>query len=807
MDQTFYRANARMLPALWSAPPGPSVVSWQGPLHLHEGLGVVQNMQEPSHINKRKHNKKFRNKKYKTCRMGSWNIGTLTGKTIELVETMKRRRVNIMCLQETKWVGEKAKVLDTSGYKLWYTGKHKTKNGVGIIVDSEFIEQVVGVVRKGDRIIALKIIIGNETVNIISAYAPQVGLDEALKTKFWEDLEVLIQTMPQNEKVVIGGDLNGHVGQINEDYDKIHGGYGFGTRNNEGKTILDFAIAYDFNIINTFFKKREEHLITFKSGANKTQIDYFLTRSSDRNICKDCKVIPGESLATQHRLIVLDIKFKYKKFINKKHNTPKIKWWNLKDQNKKITFQKDALEIINWNLEEVDNTWENVTNQIKEIAKRVLGESKGHKWNKESWWWNDDIQEKVKLKRASYKSLHVCKNDENKEKYKFAKKEVRRVISETKTKIFEEFYKRLDTKEGEKDIYKIARNREKKTRDLTQVKCIKDENENVLIDDNQIKDRWKRYFHNLFNEINENEVTLGHLEQFEQNKNFKYYRKIRPIEVENALKFMKNNKAVGPDDIPIEAWKCLGKVAITWLTKLFNLIIDTKKMPNQWRKSVLIPLYKNKGDIQNCSNYRGIKLMSHTMKLWERIIERRLRLETNISENQFGFMPGRSTMEAIHLIRRVCEQSRERKQDLHMIFIDLEKAYDRVNRDVMWRVLEKRGVNMIYIKLIKDMYNDITTCVRTQVGLSSTFPNTIGLHQGSALSPYLFALIIDELTKHMQKTIPECMLFADDIVLIDSTREGVNAKLETWRQALETKGFRISKNKTEYIECRFSNNI
>ena len=93
----------------------------------------------------------------------------------------------------------------------------------------------------------------------------------------------------------------------------------------------------------------------------------------------------------------------------------------------------------------------------------------------------------------------------------------------------------------------------KKTRDLTQVKCIKDENKNILIDDNQIKYRWKRYFHNLFDEINENEVTLGHLEQFEQNKIFKYYRKIKLIEVKNALKFMKNNKAVDPDDIPIEA--------------------------------------------------------------------------------------------------------------------------------------------------------------------------------------------------------------------------------------------------------------
>lgn len=78
---------------------------------------------------------------------------------------------------------------------------------------------------------------------------------------------------------------------------------------------------------------------------------------------------------------------------------------------------------------------------------------------------------------------------------------------------------------------------------------------------------------------------------------------------------MKNVKAVGPNDILIEAWECLGKAAITWLTKLFNVIMYTKKMPNQRRTSVVTPLYKNKGDIQNYANYKGTKLMSHTMKL------------------------------------------------------------------------------------------------------------------------------------------------------------------------------------------------
>ena len=112
---------------------------------------------------------------------------------------------------------------------------------------------------------------------------------------------------------------------------------------------------------------------------------------------------------------------------------------------------------------------------------------------------------------------------------------------------------------------------------------------------------------------------------------------------------------MGPDCIPIEVWKGLGDVAIVWLTKLFNLIFRANKMPEEWRRSILVPIFKNKGDVQSCTNYRGIKLMSHTMKLWERVIEHRLRRMTSVTKNQFGFMPGRSTMEAIFLVRQLME--------------------------------------------------------------------------------------------------------------------------------------------------------
>ena len=106
-------------------------------------------------------------------------------------------------------------------------------------------------------------------------------------------------------------------------------------------------------------------------------------------------------------------------------------------------------------------------------------------------------------------------------------------------------------------------------------------------------------------------------------------------------------------------------------------------MLDAWRKSILVSVFKNKEDLLNCNNYRGIKLTSHTMKLWEKVIERRIRDTTMISGNQFGFMPGRSTTEAIFLLRMLMERNREAKKDLHIVFIDLEKAYDRIPREVL----------------------------------------------------------------------------------------------------------------------------
>ena len=121
---------------------------------------------------------------------------------------------------------------------------------------------------------------------------------------------------------------------------------------------------------------------------------------------------------------------------------------------------------------------------------------------------------------------------------------------------------------------------------------------------------------------------------------------------------MKSGKAEGSDEIPAEVWKCLGWFGVVTLCKLFKSIIITETVPSAWRDSVLVPIFKEKGDIQECQNYRWIKLLTHTFKIWERVLDRRVRECTDIHESQVGFMPGRSTTDAIFILKQTIDKSR-----------------------------------------------------------------------------------------------------------------------------------------------------
>ena len=213
------------------------------------------------------------------------------------------------------------------------------------------------------------------------------------------------------------------------------------------------------------------------------------------------------------------------------------------------------------------------------------------------------------------------------------------------------------------------------------------------------------------------------------------------------------------------------KMGIKFLTRLFNKVLVGERMPEQWRRSVLIPIYKNKGDTQCCVNYRGIKLMSHTMKVWERITEDRLRNGVEINKQHYGFMPGKGTTDTMFALRMLMEKYRKGQRELHCVFVDLEKANDRVRWKALWYCMRKSKIVEKYMRLVQDMYEGSETMVRYAVGTTESFKVKVGLHQGSALSPFLFAVIMDRLTDEVRREPPWTMLFADDIVICEETRE------------------------------------
>ena len=284
---------------------------------------------------------------------------------------------------------------------------------------------------------------------------------------------------------------------------------------------------------------------------------------------------------------------------------------------------------------------------------------------------------------------------------------------------------------------------------------MKDENGYVMISSEAMLKKWKEYFEKLMNEENDGVSKTEEIEIANKGVNCASRE-----EVKNALRRMKQGKAVGLDELPIEVWKCMGEMGIEFLTRLLNKLLVGKTMPEEWRRSVLIPIYKNKGDAQCCGNYRGIKLMSHTMKIWERIIKARLRDSVEISKQQYGFIPGKGTTNAMFALRMLIEKYREGQRELHCVFVDLEKAYDRVPRKELWYCMRKSGMAEKYVRLVQDMYKGSETVVRCAVETTESFKVKVGLHQGSTLSPFLFAMIMDRLTDKVRTLSPRkcCLL-------------------------------------------------
>ena len=209
---------------------------------------------------------------------------------------------------------------------------------------------------------------------------------------------------------------------------------------------------------------------------------------------------------------------------------------------------------------------------------------------KETWCWNKDVQECIQQKKKAKRRWDREGSEERNREYKKCCKQVKKAVVLVRVEAYRGLYESLESKEGKKEAYRIAKHRDEASKDVQKIRVIKDADGTPLISEGDILRWWQECFEKLMNEDNDHEKITDLASGTKREM-----PRVNMEEVRNAMKKMKNGKAVGPDKIPVEAWKCLGEAAVDLLTRLVSKILQSGEMPKDWRYRTLIPIFKSKG--------------------------------------------------------------------------------------------------------------------------------------------------------------------------------------------------------------------
>ena len=273
---------------------------------------------------------------------------------------------------------------------------------------------------------------------------------------------------------------------------------------------------------------------------------------------------------------------------------------------------------------------------------------------------------------------------------------------------------------------------------------------------------------------------------------------------------LKNGKAPGVDMISAEEIVASGKEGEQALFSLCRRIWQKEEFPDEWKQSVILPIYKKK-DKLICDNYRGISLLCHSQKMMASVMLQRIKASTEeiLSEAQAGFRSGRSTIDQLFSLRLLTEKYFEHGKDLYVCYVDFQKAFDSVWRKGLWQVMRHLGYDNKIIRLIESMYRNSVSSVRvgTQGDVSNWFETLVGVLQGCVLSPLLFNILLEVVMalsledKDIGATISGFLCsnlrFADDIALLAEKEVDLQSQIDSLHRCSTRFGLKISSSKTE----------
>ena len=744
-------------------------------------------------------NSKSRN----TSRIAILNISTMRGKEEEVVDIMRSRRLAIVGLSETRMKDSGERILHEN-YKLIYSGKEDGRHGVGVVLAPELAPYVEKVDCISERIISLSIKTKTVAFSLIQVYAPQRGRPSQEKDQFYRDLQDATDTARYKEKLIVCGDFNGHIGSERDHVETVVGAFGLGDRNEEGGRVIDYGQLNRLAIMNTFYKHRESHKWTYygwnseaQQYVSKSMIDLFLT--SDKKMFRNVRAVPSLSMDSTHRMVVATLTWKTEK-LPKKKGKRRFNLEKLRDPETANTMR----QVINNKILEAGNRgWKTYKDVVSSAAADAIGFKKTYQGRKKTTpWWTEAVKSAVGEKMRLFRKWMKRRRPEDRLEYEVARNRAEKVKQEEKDRVWEKIGEDLrnDHSGTKKLLYSMTKNYRSTAKEQTG--AIKDQNGQLLVQPDDIANRWKEYFDGLLNvrgsqESDANVDLASSPDEVSED--------ITEAEISAAIARMKRGRATGDDELPVEIVKEAGDEAQKLLLNIMQDAYRHETVPPEWQRGVINPIFK-KGDKALCGNYRGITLLSHCGKLFSSIIENRVRtlVEGSLGEWQYGFRPGRSTSDLVFVMKMIMEKSWEWGRDKFALFIDMEKAFDCVPRNLLWKIMAEPPyyIPKKLIRVIKSMYTGSVSKVRKGDVETDWFNIETGVRQGDGLSPLLFVIFMD---KCIRDTNPQpshqVLAYADDVaVMVDSIQE-LQDVASTWVSTMRSNGMSINtaKGKTEFM--------
>ena len=696
-----------------------------------------------------------------STRIGTWNVRTMyqTGKCAQVVRKMSRLNLDILGVAECRWNGA-GEIKMGTGELVLYSGNQEDdthEKGVAIILSSRVKDCLLEWEPISERLLVVRLKSRFQNVSIVQAYAPTDPTEYGVKEEFYNKLQEVVNKMSRRDLVIVMGDMNAKVGNDNRNREHIMGKHGLAAEVSEnGELFLEFCSINDLVIGGSMFPHKRVHKVTWISndGVTENQIDHITINRRFRKSLQDTRVMRSADVGSDHQLILAKVKIKLARVVKPKSPRTKYCVGKLKDLKIKEEFQlklANRFDVLyngsdQEDEDDLDKEWDNIKDMYTSTCEEVLIKPKRErkKWMSEATW--KLVEERRKLKMCI--GLSKTRNQKKQEILRHQEKdnEVKRSCRRDKAIHMENLSKEAESAAGNGDIKKLYNlikqlsgrtskgNRPIQSKDGIMLGKLEDQLQ-----------RWKEHFEEVLNRpspamtpnLREPEVDLRIRTDY-----------ISKNEIRKALKSMKKGKAAGIDNIRPEALSAGGEVTVEVLWMLLKKIWDKEEVPKEWKRGILVKLPK-KGDLSDCGNWRGIMLLVIASKILSRVLLERMKaaVEEKLREEQARFRAERSCGDQIATLRILIEQSLEYNTGLYMTFVDFEKAFDSVDRETMWRLLRLYGVPSKIVNMVKLSYDGFKAGVLHEGAISGDFEMKTGVKQGCLLSPLLFLVVLDWVTR------------------------------------------------------------